>query len=164
MATATATTETRVENNTETSAGIGATPNLNATTFMEIANLLNELETEGLTVADLLDLAKERKTGAVTVIDGNNMPAPEVVYVTSDKPKLEPLSITRAYEEYIQHQVIARNMAVKTIGHWRYMAKLACSFFSGEANEHTRKHKPVETIQELDYDDTLDFSSIWRVG
>lgn len=135
--------ETRVENKT---AG-----GFNATTFMEIGNLMCELEKEGLTMADLMAAAKAQKTGETL------KPAPEIVYVSTDKPKLPPLSIADAYDQYIQNQIVARNMSVKTIQHWRYMAKLALDFFSGEANEHTRKHTPVETIQDISYEDTLNF-------
>lgn len=134
--------ETRVEN---------VASELNATSFVEIGNLMGELEREGLTLKDLLNVAKARKSGE------GFMPAPEIVYVSTDKPKLPPLSVAEAYEQYIQNQVVARNMTVKTIRHWHYMARLTAEFFSGEANEHTRKHTPVRSIQEMTYDDTLHF-------
>lgn len=149
---ATAGTETRVENGV----GVGTVGGFNATTFMEIGSLMGELEKEGLTITDLINTARARKMGANAGVSVS-APAPEVVYVTSDKPKLPPLSIAKAYEEYIKSQVIAQNMTEKTIRHWQYMARLTVAFFSGEANEHTRAHKPVLSLQELTYDDTLDF-------
>ena len=137
----------------DTTVGTQAVGTFNASAFMEMANLMSNLESEGLTLEDLLEVAKNRKTQEKS----ETTPAPQIVYVTTQKPDLEPLSIADAYEEYIQQCVVARNMSVKTIQHWRYMAKLTTTYFSGEANEHTRAHKPVNSIQEMTLNDTLDF-------
>ena len=139
---------------TKTMVGNNTMGLLNADSFLQIANLMKEIESEGLSLGDLLRLVKERKSEQrKTAVDI----APQLVYVTTEKPDLEPLPIAKAYEEYIKTCVIARNMSVKTVRHWRYMAKLATDFFCGEANEHTAQHKCVKTIQEMTLDDTMDF-------
>ena len=81
----------------DTTVGTQAVGTFNASAFMEMANLMSNLESEGLTLEDLLEVAKNRKTQEKL----ETTPAPQIVYVTTQKPDLEPLSIADAYEEYI---------------------------------------------------------------
>lgn len=113
-----------------------------------------EMEALGITLDDLHEVASLKRRHEFLM--SNDVP-PKFQLVKIGKPNLAPLSIAAAYEEYINHCVIAKNMSPKTIRHWKYMQKLAVVYFSGEANEHTGKHKPINSIQELDYSDALDF-------
>lgn len=122
---------------------------------VEFRKAAQEAEAAGITIDELVAIAKAKSTGQDE--QKTYQAAPEIYFVRAGKPGLAPLSIAAAYEEYINHCVIAKNMPPKTIRHWKYMQKLAVVYFSGEANEHTGKHKPINSIQELDYNDALDF-------
>lgn len=141
----------KVAERTQTTAEL-STLTFDPATIARFVEMGQRMEAMGLGIEDLDRLVKN-KDGA----SGATVALPQFQLVKIGKPELPPLSIAAAYNDYINHCVVAKNMSLKTIRHWRYMAKLAVVYFSGVANEHTAEHKPVESIQALTYDDTLAF-------
>ncbi len=89
---------------------------------MKLAQTAQDTEAAGISIDELVALAKAKRAGQ----DTQTMKplAPELCFVRIGKPDQKPLSVAAAYEEYINHRVIAKNMSPKTIRHWKYMQNL----------------------------------------
>lgn len=87
----------------------------------------------------------------------NGTVAPQFQLVQVAKPKTERMTVAKAFDEYINAEVIPSGMAANTVKHWKYMKLLAVNYCSGEPNRHGFVGKKVEAIQDLELDDVIKY-------